>query len=174
MKRFAFSLIELLIVVVIMGLVYTLGITNIQKATDTTSQLTLERLKSYLQSFPHQKDVLFLCLDDCQECRVIVDGKLDENTTKVEDFIDNSVQVYKYNSLSGMQQRDERVFFNSEDVEESVCFSYKIDSQGIGDQIYVEYRDSVYDFTPYNSVVKYDSLQDAQEHIEQIKQKVQR
>jgi len=157
-----------------MGLVYTLGVTKIQKVTDSSSNLSLKSLKSYLQKIPHKKEVLFLCVDDCRSCKVIVDGQLDTNTTSIDDFLDDSIRVYRYDTLNGMQQRDERVFFNSEDVEQSVCFSYQIDSEGVGDQIYVEYKNFVYDFTPYDGVVRYNSIEDAQERLEQIKQEVQR
>ena len=169
MQKNAFTLIELLIVVVIMGLVYTLGINKIQTMTDVKEHLSLSKLKKYLQSIPHKKEVLFLCGDDCHSCKIIVD---DANVTRVESFLDDSVRVYQYDSLNGMQEREKRVFFNTEDVEEDVCFSYRLDSEGIGDQIYVEYKNAVYDFTPYNDVVKYNSLEDVQEKIEQIKQKV--
>jgi prepilin-type N-terminal cleavage/methylation domain-containing protein len=174
MKKNAFSLIELLIVVLIMGLVYTLGITKIQKVTDPTSNLSLKSLKKYLQKIPHKDKVLFLCTDSCRSCRVIVDDTEDSNITTIDDFLDDSVRVYRYDFFDGMQEREKRVFFNSENVEKSVCFSYEIDSEGIGDQIYVEYKNFVYDFTPYDSVVRYNSIDDAQEKIEQIKQEVQR
>ena len=50
MKK-AFSLIELLIVILIIGIIYTLSIGNFKKIKDSSEKkLTLKTLKEYLQS----------------------------------------------------------------------------------------------------------------------------
>jgi len=159
-----------------MGLVYTLSVNNLQKVTDPTQNISLKTLKKYLINVPHKKEVLFICLDRCQSCQVVVDGVVDNNSTsKFDDFLDDSVKTYSYDSLTGMQEKDTRVFFNSEDIEESVCFSYAIDGSGVGEQVFVEYRTKVYDFTHYgDEVFRYNSLSEAQEKQEQLKQEVQR
>ncbi len=58
MKK-AFSLIELLIVIVIIGVVYTLAIGQFQKIGEESSNITLENLKEKLQSFKQKKVLSF-------------------------------------------------------------------------------------------------------------------
>jgi prepilin-type N-terminal cleavage/methylation domain-containing protein len=162
LKRRAFSLIELLIVVMIMGVVYTLAVTKFQTVADEAKRVSLGTLKIYLQKIPHEKSVKFICLDDCSSCKVIADGKVIEKLNNSFDgFLDDSVRVYRYDISSGAQEITKEIYFNSEDVEESVCFSYTVDKKGIGDQVFVEFKDRVYDYTSYFSPIPvYDSVQD--------------
>ena len=162
MKRYAFSLIELLIVIVIIGVVYTLAIKSFARVADTTKQVTLVTLKGYLQSIPHEHSVKFLCLDDCSSCDILVDSKVDETLKgSFDNFLDSSVKVYRYDSYQGMQPIINEVYFNSEDVEEDVCFSYSVDKKGVGEQVFVEYNKKVYDFTTYfEQTPVYNSLSD--------------
>lgn len=162
MKRYAFSLIELLIVIVIIGVVYTLAIKSFGRVADRSEQVTLKTLKEYLQSIPHRKSVEFLCLDDCASCNIFVDSKLDESVKGLFDnFLDSSVKVYRYDFYQGMQPIIKKVYFNDEDVEEDVCFSYTIDKKGVGNQVFVEYNKKFYDFTTYfEQTPVYNSLSD--------------
>lgn len=174
MKRYAFSLIELLIVIVIIGVVYTLAIKSFARVADTTKQVTLVTLKGYLQSIPHEHSVKFLCLDDCSSCDILVDSKVDETLKgSFDNFLDSSVKVYRYDSYQGMQPIINEVYFNSEDVEEDVCFSYSVDKKGVGEQVFVEYNKKVYDFTTYfEQIPVYNSLSDVVDAKEKSVNKV--
>ena len=160
MKR-AFSLIELLIVIMIIGVVYTLAIGSFQKLSDGSSKLTLGNLKEYLQSIKHSKSVKLICLDDCSECDVYVDGN---RSRTIEGFLDESVRVYRYEFSYGAVEIEKELFFNIDDVEEDVCFSYEVDKSGVGDQVLVEFKESVYDFSSYFSqTAVYSSVEAAVE-----------
>ena len=149
-----------MIVIVIMGVVYTLVIDNFQKLNDKASKLSLKNLKEYLLSVPHEKSVKILCLDNCSECFLLVDGK--KSNVKLNNFIDDSVKIYRYDFNLGAIQKDAQSYFNKEGVEENVCFSYEIDSEGVGDQVLVEYKKSVYDFSPYfKNTTVYNSIENA-------------
>lgn len=158
MQKKAFTLIELIIVVIIMGVVYNLAIVNFNKVNDASEKLTLLTLKEYLAKLPHEKSSELICLDDCSTCKVVVDGNV---TDEIEDFLDESVKVYRYDDAYGAVLKELRVYFNSEDVEQSVCFDYKVFSNGVGDQIFVEYKEKYYDFTRYfEKTAQYDSMED--------------
>lgn len=175
-KRCAFSLIELLIVILIIGVVYTLAISNFQKLEDGTTNINLQTLKKFLHSIPHEKNVKLLCLDECSSCDIFVDGKKSKEYKGIfDDFLDKNVKVYKYDFSLGYVEHQHQVYFNSEDVEEDVCFSYSIDKKGIGEQVLVEYDESVYDFSPYiDEVQRYDSLHDATENRQNFQQEILR
>ncbi|MEA2100528.1 MAG: prepilin-type N-terminal cleavage/methylation domain-containing protein [Campylobacterota bacterium] len=163
MRRYAFSLIELLIVIVIIGVVYTLAIESFAKASDRSKQVTLLNLKEYLQSIPHEKSVKFLCLDDCSSCDIFVDGEIEEGLKgSFDNFLDTSVKVYRYDFYQGMQILTNEIYFNEENIEEDVCFSYTVDKKGIGEQVYIQFNTKVYDYTTYfEKTPVYNSLVDA-------------
>ena len=165
-----------MIVVVIMGVVYTMAVTKFQKVADESTRVTIQTLKIYLQKIPHEQSVKFLCLDDCLSCDVIVDGeKVDKLSKSFDGFLDDSVKVYRYDMLSGAQEITQEIYFNSEDVEESVCFSYTIDEKGIGDQVFIEFKNRVYDYTSYFLPTPiYKSIQEVVEAKEELFQEVSR
>ncbi len=168
--RRAFSLIELLIVVVIIGVVYSLSISGFAKISDEEFKLNLGNLKEYLQNIEHKKSVKILCLDECSSCQVYVDGqKYEEASGKLDDFLDESVRVYTYDFSYGTQLKQKDIYFNEEDVEEEVCFSYEVDKKGVGEQVYVEFKEKVYDFSTYFvRTPKYASLDEALDAKEEL------
>lgn len=160
MKK-AFSLIELLIVIMIIGVVYTLSISSFAKLSDDSLNLSLVNLKEYLQKIPRAKSVKLLCLDDCSECDIFVDGV---KSRGVEGFLDRGVRIYRYEFAYGFTEVEKEVYFNIDDVEEDVCFSYEVDKNGVGEQVLVEFEDNFYDFSTYFSkTAVYHSMQDATE-----------
>lgn len=172
MKKKAFSLIELLIVIVIIGVVYNLSVTNFQKRSDEVENITLLNLKKYLKSLDYKESAKLLCLDNCRSCDILVDG---EKSIHLEDFLDESVKVYRYDYLSGAQEIMQEVYFNEEDIQEDVCFSYTVDKNGIGDQVFVEFKESVYDYTTYLiPTQKYNSLEEVIETKEKLVEEVSR
>ncbi len=163
MMRKAFSLIELMIVIVIIGVVYTLAINNFQKIEEEATKVNLHTLKEYLQKFPHAENVKFLCLNQCTSCNIFVDGEKQKDLEGVFDgMLDEDIKVYRFDFNLGVVQQTPEIYFNQEDVEEDVCFSYTIDEQGIGEQVLIEYKKEVYDYSSFfGSIPIYETLQDA-------------
>ena len=163
-----------MIVIVIIGVVYTLAVTNIQSLAEQKMVPSFSNLKEYLHSFLKEdaKRVRLLCLDDCSECGVYVDGHRQES---VESFFDSSVELYRYDFLQGAQVIEPPVYFNEEDVQERVCFSYEIDKNLIGDQVMVVYKDKAYDYTTYfTQTPVYDSISELVDAKEELTQEVLR
>ena len=148
-------------------MVYTLSLGNLKKIGDDSSdKLTLDNLKEYLQGFVHDRSVKLLCLDNCLECTVFVDGI---KVKKIDSFLDSSVKIYRYEFYTGIHEKSQEVYFTTEDVEEDICFSYSIDKKGIGNQVIVEFKNKVYDFSTYlSSTPIYNSLDEAQEAKESL------
>ena len=154
-NKHAFSLMELLIVVLIVGVVYTLALSNLQNIKEGKIKPTLLTLKHDLGAIKYEKKVKLICLDNCDTCFVQVDGTLDENASKMfEEFIDPSVKVYHFDPNTGFNEIQKAVYFNKENVAQDICFSFAVDKQGVGDQVVVEYKDRVYDFTTYFGTTK--------------------
>ncbi len=162
MKK-AFSLIELLIVIVIIGVVYTLSVGSFKKVKDESKKLSLQNLKIYLQNIPHDRSVELLCLDDCFSCDVLVDGK---KLNEIDDFLDKSVRVYRYDFSYGIVELEK---------DNDICFSFSVDKKGIGEQVFVEFKEKVYDFSTYLSPTPvYDSISDAIDAKESLVREVLR
>ena len=158
MKK-AFTLIELLIVVIIMGVVYTLAVNSFQDLKDGKIKINLKNLKQYMQNIKHKDSVELICLDGCSTCRVYVDGELHEDVSSFNEFLNDSVEVYRYDFLLGFVEQSKKIYFNKRNVEKDVCFSLHVDKKAVSDQIVVVFKDKVYDFTSYfDDVNVYSSL----------------
>ena len=170
----AFSLIELLIVIVIIGVVYTMAIGNFEQIKDKKIKITLKNLKEYLQDIPHEKEVKFLCLDGCTNCNIFVDNKkIKELENVFDNFLDSSVEIYRYEFSLGAIEKNQHRYFNEQDTQESICFEYSVNKKGVGEDMLVKYKDFVYDFSSYFTSVKiYNSIQDAIDAKENLRKKV--
>ncbi|MDX1808598.1 MAG: hypothetical protein R3331_03550 [Sulfurospirillaceae bacterium] len=146
-------------VIVIIGIVYTLAVSSFQRISKGSSKITLLHLKEYLNSFPHTNSVRLLCLDNCSICDVRVDGK---SIKELKDFLDDSVKVYRYEAAYGVIEAQKDVYFDKDGVEKDVCFSYKVDKNGVGDQVLVAFKKNVYDFYNYfGETLVYPSIKEA-------------
>ena len=146
MRRGAFSLIELMIVIVIVGVVYTLAVQNLKAPHAESSLASFANLKEYLLGFSKEKKgVTLRCLDSCQACSIYSDG---EELAKIESFFDASIEVYHYDFFQGVRA-----------VENEGCFEFSVDGDGVSEQLIVVYKERVYDYTDYfRGTQVYDSL----------------
>ena len=144
-----------MIVVLIIGIVYTLAISSFDTLKKGKTKPTLLNLKHYLSKVEYKNDVKLLCLDGCESCFIFIDGEPNQELSEQFDgFLDQSVKTYAFNVNTGLQVIPDDVFFNSENVSEEICFSFSIDKKGVSDQVIVEYKDFVYDFTSHLSPTK--------------------
>jgi len=170
LNKKAFSLIELLIVIVIIGVVYTLAIRTLDRTADTKIRVTLENLKEYLASLEYDENAKVLCLDDCDSCRVLLDNK---EANILNGFVDSSVKKYRYDFYQGMQIIMDDVYFNRDGIEEDVCFSYEINKNGVGEQIFIEFHNKVYDYSSYfGKTPVYNTLAEAMDAKDRINNEV--
>lgn len=147
-----------MIVIVIVGVVYTLAVSKLHKVSTEKVNPSFTNLKEYLHSFllDGAQEARLLSFDDCRESSIYVDGIKKES---FESFFDSSVEVYRYDFLQGLQSIEPPVFFNKDDVQKRVCFSLRVGKDLVADQVIVMYKDKVYDFTTYfTETPVYDSL----------------
>lgn len=155
-----------------MGVVYTLSVNSFKKMGEKSSSVNLSNLKEYLISLDANESAKILCLDECSSCNILVDGV---KIAVLDDFLDDSVVVYRYEYLTGVQESMKEVYFNEDDVQESVCFSYGVDSKGVGEQVFVEFKKRVYDFSTYLSSTKvYSTLEEAIQETDKLIEEVRR
>lgn len=161
-----------MIVIVIIGLVYTLAIAKLDRVAKGKMEPTFLNLKEYLLTFLQEdaEKARLVCLDDCSECTLYVD---DAKVQSFKSFFDSSVATYHYDFLQGMVREKEDVFFNDEGIQESLCFSFEINRYGISDQVIVEYKERAYDYTSYFEPTEvYRSLEELSALKDEINEKV--
>jgi len=146
MRRGAFSLIELMIVIVIVGVVYTLAVQKIKAPKTGLSTPSFVNLKEYLLGFSKQKQtVTLLCQESCKKCSIYTQGK---KIASIKSFFDASVQRYRYDFFQGPLS-----------VEDDSCFEFSVDGDGVSDQLIVVYKDKAYDYSDYFAGTQvYESL----------------
>ncbi len=161
MKK-AFTLIELMIVIVIIGIVYSLAISKIKEPLKKTTQKpTLLTLKSYLSGFMQGAEkVSIVCGDRCTECTIYRDNKL---VSKIDSFVDANIKSYRYDFFLGAVALPKH----------ENCFTFSVYKNGISNQIIVVDKGKAYDYTSYFTKTKaYDSLQDAVAAKKQLQEAV--
>lgn len=164
-----------MIVIVIIGVVYTLAVSKLQNIGLEKFNPSLVNLKEYLLTYMKEdvREVKLLCLDDCETCRVYLDGVKQEES--IESFLDSSVEVYRYDFIQGAVRKKDTVFFNEEGRQENVCFSFKMNKNLISDQVIVVYKEKAYDYTRYFEPTKvYAHLEELLEAKERLVQEVMR
>jgi len=160
-----------MIVIVIIGVVYTLVISKLQNFGEQKFEPNFMNLKEYLLSYMEDaKSVKLLCLNDCSECSIYKD---DVKVKEIKSFFDANVMTYRYDFLQGAIEKKPDVFFNKEGVQESVCFSFSIGKDLVSDQVIVLYEDKAYDYSSYfNKTKSFDSLDDAVNDRQILNQKI--
>ena len=154
----------------IVGIVYTLAIGGFENLKQGKAKPSLLNLKTYLSKVEYKNEVKLLCLDECESCLLLVDGESNQELSEEFDgFLDDSVRTYFFNVNTGLQTKADSIFFNTEDTSENICFSFSVDKKGVSDQVIVEYKDNVYDFTSHLSPTKkYASTQELIDEKQQV------
>jgi len=154
-SRSAFSLLELLIVILIVSLSYVLVFTAYRKKEQAPKALTPMTLKSTLaeQGLLHSESELF-CLDKCQSCYMYRDGESSEYEGKVAL---GNITAYRADANGNLEEID---FGRYQD--HPVCLRYKLHSNGSTSQLLIESGGRFY-FLPafFGETLEVDSLDEA-------------
>lgn len=169
MKR-SFTLLELILVVVLMGIVYGSVINVFERYKEKAIDVTLMSLQKYMQSFSHNNHVSLVCIKQCGECLLFVDEKFTQNVTP---FMDKDIRLYRYDKDMGVREFQALPYFTAEEQEEEVCFRYDIHPDGSRSEMIVKDKEDVYFFPSYfGSVQKYASIEMAIEQQAELARKV--
>ncbi len=172
MQKKAFTLIELLLVVVIIGVIYGLVINSMQRINDKEASLSFETLPSFLETMYQQNSVAFVCIDNCKECALYVD---EEKIKDVDSFMaeERVLRFWRFDANLGTQELRFSPIFDEDDRGFDVCFRYEIFQDGSSSEMIVETEKKSYDYRGlFNKVGRYSSLQAAEENRQDELQEV--
>jgi len=155
--RKAFSLVELLIVILIISLVYFLGFSNIEKASSKPKALTPLNLKSsILKSDIFQGEGTFVCIDKCRSCYLRKD--INSPFESYENHIDlKNIEAYTLDARDSLQKIEYGRY-----QDEQICLALQFYRNGSSTQIILKQDDDVY-FLPafFDEAQKVASLEEA-------------
>ncbi|RXJ98925.1 hypothetical protein CRV02_12805 [Arcobacter sp. CECT 8989] len=95
MKK-SFSLLELVLVLVLVGIIYSVFLPKIKMMSLKKTDITLINLKSYLLKQKFKNELAFKCVENSLNCFIYIDGKLKPDLT-IKHFFEREPIVYKYN-----------------------------------------------------------------------------
>jgi prepilin-type N-terminal cleavage/methylation domain-containing protein len=152
----AFSLLELMIVIVLISLVYALVFASMQKKQKEPDAMRVENLKSTLhqQGLLHTKGELF-CLDKCKKCYLYQDEETSEYEGKLAL---GDLTVYRM----GSDDRLEKLEFGRYQ-DHPVCLRFKFYHNGSSSQMIIQNKTGIY-YLPalFGETVKVASLEEAE------------
>jgi len=158
-RREAFSLLELLIVIMIVSIVYFLGFSGIEKNVDKPQALTALNLKnSIINSEFFSGEATLLCINNCQNCY------LRENIYSPFEPYENKIDLIgtKVYTLDAQNTLHEIEFGRYQD--QKICLKMNFYRNGSSTQLILENRHGIY-FLPafFGKPKKIDSLEEAKD-----------
>lgn len=168
--RRGFTLLELMLVIVLMGIVYGSVINVFERYKEKAIDVTLMNLEAYLQSFAYNSHVSLVCIKKCEECLLFVNGDFLQNVTP---FVERDVELYRYDKDLGVKRVELLPYFRADGQEEESCFRYDIHPDGSRTEMIVKNGKEVFVFPSFfGSVQTYPSLSEAIEKQNQTVRKV--
>jgi len=167
--RSAFTLMEMLIVVILMGVIYSLMLNYLKPKKEKISLLLSSPFRALLLPYWHYSHVILLCEHKCEKCMI-----LDSNGSilardisyPLKDF--RGSRVYR---LSYDGKLDEVTFVQPFPSEERVCFRYDLYPNKSSSELFLENEDGTVLYLPpyFNDTKKFASLNQAESYFEDLK-----
>lgn len=154
-----FTLIELMLVVLIIGLIYGIAVNSIQRSAEEPEAVTLETLTDFMQQHHKHNRLSLICTDRCSVCALYGDG---EKLKEVPPFLDASARFYTFDYYLGSRELRWTPLYDEKGDEEEVCFRYDLYPDGSRSELMVAYAGAVVDFPGYfGKTARYPSLEAA-------------
>lgn len=157
MMRRGFTLIELMLVVLIVGLVYGLAVNSVKRFSTEDEVVDLLTLPDFLAK-KHQRDHLaVICIDRCKECSLYIDGKAVKD---IPPFVDDKAAYFRFDQRLLTREVTLQSLFREDGVEEPACFRYDLYPDGSSTEMIVKLRDRVIDYPgPLGEPKQYDRIE---------------
>jgi len=162
-ERNSFTLFELILVIVIIGVVYTLFIQNIDKLQRTQS-IGIEQLSEHLKTFQDKNEVSLICIDECKKCEIYVD----KNATKQYlELFKEEVISYEVDKDGQLEKRKYLPIYDErEEIE--VCLKFTLFKNGSVSETILEYNEDIYYFPTYfGKMQKFETLDGLKEYFQE-------
>ncbi len=167
MNKKAFTLTELIIVIILVSVIYLLAFSNFS-FFNTSSKVKLENLKSYLKNQKFENNLKLICLQRENECLILLDNEYSE---KIKNPFNKIRTVYN-------DDKDrKRVYFDDlkvNDMYERVSLFFYLNNKGQHSNYIIETNNNLVvldsleeTFKTYDNLSKY--LQEKEKNIIEVK-----
>jgi prepilin-type N-terminal cleavage/methylation domain-containing protein len=164
--RKAFTLMELMLVVVIVGIIYAMALSTF-KIPDVKDldALSLQTLPKYMRETFPLMDAKMVCFEPCGECGFLVNGEWNED--KLELFNTTDVTAYRIDR-EGYTHEQEYAPHDVNDAYKKACFIlHKRSNDSIEATILQVQKDFYYYRAAYEEVKHFDTLNSVEQFYQQ-------
>jgi len=162
-----FTLFELMIVVIIIGIVYTLVAVKFSQNKET--KIKLSDLPKILQDSRFYKSVEVICIeDDSKNCKIYFDNNLSKMSLQL---FKKKPMVYKLMPDETLKEIEFEPIIDENQKPVPVYFRYKVTKNGAGDEIIVDDGNGALLMFAYAVPVRFDDIESARDKMIEIKLK---
>jgi len=145
MSRKGMTLFELLVVMMIVGIVYSISIFTLNKEKVSASTMNLSNLKSTLLALEHTGEIRLICDTLCQECRVWSGDDTVIANMHLES--DGSVQRYGFDRYGELKPMGDMLTHTQGALHQS-CFEYTLHPDSTSSFLILRDNNAFYAYTP--------------------------
>ncbi len=145
LSRGGMTLFELLIVMIVVGIVYSIGMFTLKKEKITSTTLSLSTLKSSMKALEHSGEIRMVCDKSCQECRVFTaDKKLIATSHLQSEATPIRYGFDRYGELKALGS----IVTRSGGVVQQGCFELSLYPDGAFTPLILKSKTTFYAYTP--------------------------
>ena len=170
----AFTLMEMMVVIILVGIIYALMLTYMKPKKENISLGITSPLRAMLLPYWNHSHLYMICKHKCEKCTIYEEN----NTIIVKDILfplkNSKVKnVYGFNDGGRLESKEFLTPFPSD---EKICLRYDLYPNKSSSELFIEDENgSVLYFPPYfNTFKSFASLQSAKDHFEDIKMELSR
>ncbi len=170
-KLSAFTLIEMLIVLILIGVIYTLILNRYKPKKEELYLQSKIPFRSVLLPFWNHSHVILLCGDKCKKCNIYDDGGKIIKRIKKSLFKQNDIPKFYVFNDNGEINRKEFLHIRPKKSEEKICFRFDLYPNKSSSELILEYQNGkVLYLSPYfNDTLSFSSLEGVQNYFENLK-----
>ncbi len=168
----AFTLMEMIVVVILVGIIYALMLTYLKPKRENISLGIASKLRALLLPYWNHSHIYLICGNRCKSCAIY-----DNNSLIAKDIpfpLNIKVKgVYGFDDSNRLEGKEFLTPFLSD---EKICLRYDLYPNKSNSELFIEDENgSVLYFPPYfNTFKSFASLQSAKDHFEDIKMELSR
>lgn len=144
-SRYGMTLFELLIVMTIIGIVYSVGLFALKKEKINTATITVSTLKTTLLALSLSSEIRLYCDNTCQDCKVYTaENKL---LTQLHLSSNNTIVRYGFDRFGELQELG-KIVTKVDGTLHQGCFEMTLYPDGTVTPLILKQQDKFYAYTP--------------------------
>ncbi len=175
-KLSAFTLVEMLIVLILIGVVYSLILNRYKPEKEELFPHSQTPFRSILIPLWNHSHIILLCEDKCKKCNIYNENGKIIKKIKQSLFKQNDVPKFYVFSDNGEINRKEFLHIKPQNSEERVCFRFDLYPNKSSSELILEYKNGKVLYLPpyFNDTLSFSSLEGLQNYFENLKTEIVR